>query len=100
MIVDLFARGGSDKPMRSVVKTLSWRIIAGLDTFAISWFVTGKLLSAATIIGVEALTKMLWYYLHERGWDHITWGRSRGWGDHLVNLHKKILPKALGGGED
>ena len=28
---------------RSLIKTITWRLIATLDTFFISWFITGKL---------------------------------------------------------
>ncbi len=33
----------NEKPMRSVVKSLSWRTIGTLDTILISWLITGKL---------------------------------------------------------
>jgi uncharacterized membrane protein len=76
MLLDrFFSREVKDSYQRSIAKTLSWRFLAACDTFAISYFVTGKLASAATIIGVEGVTKIVWYYLHERLWNHITWGR-------------------------
>ncbi len=60
---------------RSFVKTITWRVIATLDTFFISWFVTGKLVFAGAIASLEILTKMFLYFLHERGWAKIKWGR-------------------------
>ena len=60
---------------RSFVKTITWRVIATLDTFFISWFVTGKLVFAGAITSLEILTKMFLYFLHERGWAKIKWGR-------------------------
>lgn len=59
---------------RTVVKTLTWRIFASLDTFVIAWYITGDPLSGATIAGIEVVTKIGLYYLHERGWSHIDWG--------------------------
>jgi uncharacterized membrane protein len=46
-----------------------------LDTFVISWFLTGKLELAGLIAGFEFITKIAWYYLHERVWASIAWGR-------------------------
>ena len=60
---------------RSFIKTITWRVIATLDTFFISWFITGKLVFAGAIASLEILTKMLLYFLHERGWAKIKWGR-------------------------
>jgi len=61
---------------RSFAKAFSWRAIASTDTFLISWLITGKLTWAGTITLLEILTKTLLYYLHERGWNKIKWGRS------------------------
>jgi len=56
---------------RSVLKTLSWRITASIDTFLIAWFVTGTPWMGGSIALGEILTKLLWYYLHERVWAHV-----------------------------
>jgi uncharacterized membrane protein len=50
---------------RSFAKAVSWRIAASIDTFIISFFVTGKI-SIAGIAAVEVVTKIVIYYLHER----------------------------------
>ena len=59
------------KPVRSLAKAISWRIIASTDTFLISWLITGYLALATTIAGVEAVTKFVLYYFHERAWLRI-----------------------------
>jgi uncharacterized membrane protein len=46
-------------------------------TFAISWFMTGRVVIAGSIAGIEVVTKIAWYYLHERVWADIQWGRRR-----------------------
>jgi uncharacterized membrane protein len=46
-----------------------------LDTFAISWLFTGRIEVAGSIAGLEIITKIAWYYLHERIWAAIRWGR-------------------------
>jgi uncharacterized membrane protein len=48
-----------------------------LDTFAISWFMTGMVEIAGSIAAIEVITKIAWYYLHERVWAAISWGRRR-----------------------
>ena len=59
------------KPIRSLAKAVSWRIVASTDTFLISWLITGYLALATTIAGVEAVTKFCLYYFHERAWLRI-----------------------------
>ena len=59
------------KPVRSLAKAVSWRIVASTDTFLISWLITGYLTLATTIAGVEAVTKFCLYSSHERAWLRI-----------------------------
>lgn len=65
---------GREVHSRSFAKAVSWRIAASIDTFIISFFVTGKFSLASTIAAVEVVTKIVIYYLHERAWAAITWG--------------------------
>jgi uncharacterized membrane protein len=65
----------SEKPMRSVVKSLSWRTIGTIDTIIISWLVTGTLSLAFSIGAIELVTKMMLYFFHERLWNSIAWGK-------------------------
>ena len=61
---------------RSLLKTLTWRILATSDTFLISWLITERFDFAGAIAGIEVITKMFLYYMHERGWDKIKFGRA------------------------
>lgn len=65
----------SEKPIRSVVKSLSWRTIGTLDTILISWIITGELSLAFSIGSIELVTKMVLYFFHERIWNTIKWGK-------------------------
>jgi uncharacterized membrane protein len=65
----------SDKPLRSLFKSISWRIIGTLDTILISWLVTGALSVAFAIGSIEMITKMVLYFFHERIWNSIKWGK-------------------------
>lgn len=64
-----------EKPIRSVVKALSWRVIGTLDTLIVSYFLTGQMSVAASIASVDFLTKMVLYFFHERIWNTVTWGK-------------------------
>jgi uncharacterized membrane protein len=61
--------------VRSLTKAVSWRLIGSLDTFVLSLIVTGSGRYALSIASVEALTKIALYYLHERAWRRVRWGR-------------------------
>lgn len=63
-----------ERKTRSVVKTLSWRITGTLDTILISYLLTDSIEIAASIGGIELITKMILYYFHERTWAKIKWG--------------------------
>jgi len=53
----------------SFCKTCTWRIVASLDTFLLSWLITGNVGMGASIASLEVLTKMFLYYAHERQWE-------------------------------
>ena len=65
----------SDSNLRSITKAISWRALGTLDTFVLSWLITGEVKLAMAIGGTEVLTKMALYWFHERMWNRITWGR-------------------------
>ncbi|OIP56389.1 MAG: hypothetical protein AUK54_02275 [Helicobacteraceae bacterium CG2_30_36_10] len=67
----------TDKPFRSIVKTISWRAVGTLDTIVISYVVTGSFAMAASIGSVELVTKMLLFYFHERAWNKISFGKEK-----------------------
>ena len=53
---------------RSLYKTISWRCFATLDTFLITWLITGSLLIGGSVVSLEVVTKTFLYYFHERIW--------------------------------
>lgn len=64
-----------DTHSRSLAKAISWRLTGTVDTMVISLIVTGSVKLAATIGLTEVITKSLLYYLHERAWLKIPYGR-------------------------
>ena len=65
----------SDKPIRSLLKAISWRVVGTVDTLIVSLFITGEVSTASAIAGVDFVTKMILYFFHERVWNTIKWGR-------------------------
>jgi uncharacterized membrane protein len=61
----------ADKPLKSIMKSISWRALGTIDTMIISYFITGRVTIALSIGSIEVLTKTILYYFHERLWAHI-----------------------------
>lgn len=79
VISDITTESQPDKEshLRSILKALSWRIIATTTTTVITYLITGQV-SVALLIGViEFFSKFLLYYLHERLWQLIPRGMVR-----------------------
>jgi uncharacterized membrane protein len=53
---------------RHLAKTVSWRVIGTVDTVILSGIITGSWEIGLAIGGVEVITKMILYFLHERVW--------------------------------
>jgi uncharacterized membrane protein len=62
---------------RSLAKALSWRILAMAITGMVAWLFTRELAFAVTIGLADSVIKIFVYYLHERTWTSIPFGRMR-----------------------
>ena len=78
---------------RSLIKSITWRVVASADTFLIAWFITGKISWASSIASLEIITKTFLYYFHERGWNYILWGKRKSESKKLKNLKKFLFNK-------
>jgi uncharacterized membrane protein len=65
----------SDTSKRSLVKTISWRLTGSGATFIISWLISGNFAVAGTIAVIQLMSNTILYYIHERIWNRIKWGR-------------------------
>jgi uncharacterized membrane protein len=61
---------------RSIVKTLCWRITGSGATFLISWLISGSWTVAGSIAVVQIMANTVLYYVHERVWNAVSWGRG------------------------
>ncbi len=64
-----------EKAVRSMTKAFSYRAFGTLSTVAVSFLVIGETKAAFAIGGIEAVTKFLLYFLHERFWQKVKWGK-------------------------
>jgi len=64
-----------DIRIRSIIKALSWRLFATITTIIIVFVFTGEITVAVEIGAVEVVSKLLIYYIHERIWSKVSWGR-------------------------
>ena len=62
---------------RSILKTISWRIVGTLDTIALGWFITGDPTVGLKVGGLELITKFVLYYFHERLWIKNKYGTKK-----------------------
>jgi adenylylsulfate kinase len=65
-----------EQKRRSIIKTISWRIWATITTTALVFFFVGEVKVALTIGVIEVLVKMALYFLHERWWNGIRFGKK------------------------
>ncbi|MBL6691858.1 MAG: DUF2061 domain-containing protein [Pseudomonadales bacterium] len=63
--------------LRSLLKALSWRIVATTTTGIIAFFITGDVMAAITIGSIEFVAKFFIYYAHERAWQLVPRGTVR-----------------------
>ena len=90
-----------DSPTRSVLKAISWRLIASGATFIISFVIfhqytektNSEILETASIITVvDIIAKLILYYLHERLWTNVAWGKywkRQAWKRKYRKMHKR-----------
>lgn len=65
-----------DNIKRSLVKTISWRLVGSSATLLIAFLITGSLGASGTIAILQLITNTLLYFIHERVWDKVVWGRE------------------------
>ena len=62
--------------IRSVLKSISFRIIATVTTITLVYLLTDKWSVAMGIGILEFTSKLALYYIHERVWNRINFGRK------------------------
>ena len=65
-----------DTIVRSIAKTLSWRLTGTFCTFLISFIILGDITTSSTIAMVQLIFNTIMFYIHERIWNIIKWGKA------------------------
>ncbi len=60
---------------RSLAKAFSWRVLATLITMTVAYLLTRKLSFAVEIGAIDTGVKLLIYFVHERLWQRISFGK-------------------------
>ena len=66
----------NDMPVRSLAKTLTWRITGSASTFTIAYLVTGSFGISSLVAVIQMCVNTVLYWLHERAWARVLWGCS------------------------
>lgn len=61
---------------RTTTKMITWRAIVNFSNFFIPYFATGSWGQAGAFFTIAVVVNMTLYYLHERGWNMIKWGKT------------------------
>tara|TARA_B100000902_G_scaffold317548_1_gene309189 strand:- start:187 stop:378 length:192 start_codon:yes stop_codon:yes gene_type:complete len=59
-----------DSHKKTILKTISWRIVATCITFTVGYTIFGSVIGATALAGVDTGIKIVAYYLHERTWNN------------------------------
>lgn len=70
---------------RHLTKSLSWRFIGTIDTFIFTYLITGNINEGLNLSGITIISKLIWYYVHERLWFNSS----------MVNSNKRHLYKTF-----
>ena len=66
----------NDSTVRSLAKTISWRITGSGATFLITYLISGNVVMAGSVAVTQMIANTILYYAHERVWNRIAWGRG------------------------
>ena len=62
---------------RTLAKTISWRLTGSGATFFITYIISGNLDIASSIAVTQLTINTILYFMHERIWDKLNWGRNK-----------------------
>jgi len=65
-----------DTNKRSMLKTVTWRVTGSAALLITTYMITGSFAVAGTIGIIHIITNLTLYYIHERVWNKVKWGRK------------------------
>lgn len=79
-----------EKFPRSIVKTVTWRIIATITVFVNGYIASGSWQVGMGVAGIALIVNNALYFLHERTWNRLDWRRQL-----TDNIFVDRLPRSL-----
>jgi adenylylsulfate kinase len=73
-----------DKPIRSAIKSVSYRLFGSSATALISYLFTHNATASLSIGLVEFCSKFGLFYIHERLWTKVNFGRKKVFHDYEI----------------
>lgn len=61
---------------RLCVKAISWQFLGLISMTLVGYVTTGSLSAGGTIAGISCAIGFACFFLHEKLWDAIPWGRQ------------------------
>ena len=84
-----------DRPVKSIAKAITWRLIASTTTFLLTLYIFGDdpyaAQKATGVASAEAVSKMILYFFHERAWNTVRWGKMRVYIRKYNIYRRKVL---------
>jgi len=65
----------NESRIRSIIKSILWRVVATINSFIVSWCIFKTIETAFTAALLMNITGFVIYYLYERTWNKIRWGK-------------------------
>ncbi|MGF0537338.1 DUF2061 domain-containing protein [Agrobacterium sp. ES01] len=60
---------------RTIIKALTWQLLGIATMTALTYGQTGSLITALTLALSASATGFIFYFLHEKVWNAVRWGR-------------------------
>ena len=62
---------------RSLVKTITYRVLIIISNGIIIYLYTGRWDLTLNVMGISSIVSTIIYFLHERAWNSVHWGKRR-----------------------
>ncbi len=75
---------GTETHKRSIVKTMTWRVIATATTMLVAYIWLGEWTTSIALAIMANGIKAVLYYIHERVWNRTDFGRKKVREDYTI----------------
>ena len=62
---------------RSITKSVTFRVLVIISDLVVIYILTRKVVATIAITVFTNLASTIFYFLHERIWNNISWGKQR-----------------------